>query len=91
MHALLIGCRELLKLGGLVAIIEGGSFLAIQWGSRKTLCPWRLANWVEEVQDISFQLEGSFHHILREVNERLMVSLRRECLLILFLLMSNDV
>ena len=27
------GCQELLKLGGLAAIIEGDSFLAIQWGS----------------------------------------------------------
>lgn len=49
MYALLIGCRELLKLGGLVAIIEGDSFSAIQWGSRKTSYPWRLSDWVEEV------------------------------------------
>ena len=49
MYALLIGCRELLKLGGLAAIVDGDSFSAIQWGSRKTSCPWRLANWEEEV------------------------------------------
>ena len=30
--------------------------------------PWRLAEWVEEVLDISNQLQPSFHHILREVN-----------------------
>ena len=45
--ALLICCRELLKLGGFNAIIEGDSFLAIQWGSGRASHPWRLADWVE--------------------------------------------
>ena len=30
--------------------------------------PWRLADWVEEVLDISNRLHASFHHILREAN-----------------------
>ena len=29
---------------------------------------WRLANWVEEVQDISKRWGASFHHIVREAN-----------------------
>ena len=44
MYALLIGCRELLKLGGLAAIIEGDSFSVIKWSPRKTSFPWRLAD-----------------------------------------------
>ena len=69
MYAILIGGGELLNLGGLVAIIEGDSFSVIQWGSRKTSYPWRLADWMEEVKDISFQLDVSFHHIFRKANE----------------------
>ena len=41
MYALLICCRELLKLGGRSPIIEGDSFSAIQWGSGKASYPWR--------------------------------------------------
>lgn len=68
MFALLVGCWELLKLGALLAIIDGDSFSSIQWGSWKISHPWRLTNWVEEAQDISSQHEASFHHILREAN-----------------------
>lgn len=51
------------------AIIEGGSFSAIQWGSVKSPYPWRLVDLVEEVQDISSQLGASFKHFLREAND----------------------
>lgn len=34
-----ISCRELRKLGTANPIIEGDSFSAIQWGSRKDQCP----------------------------------------------------
>ena len=44
--ALLFGCRELCKLGGYKAIIEGDSFSAIQWASGKSTFPWRLADLV---------------------------------------------
>ena len=54
MCALLVGCRE---LRGLSAIIERDSFSAIQWGLGNTSYPWKLADWVEEVQDISSQLD----------------------------------
>lgn len=44
MFASLVGCHELKNLGGYSAIIEGYSFSAIQWGSKETSFPWRLAN-----------------------------------------------
>eukprot|EP00268_Persea_americana_P043744 TRINITY_DN4402_c0_g1_i2.p7 TRINITY_DN4402_c0_g1~~TRINITY_DN4402_c0_g1_i2.p7 ORF type:complete len:104 (+),score=30.42 TRINITY_DN4402_c0_g1_i2:3517-3828(+) len=63
-YALLIGCRELLSLGGYNAIIEGDSVSAIQWGSGKASHPYL----VEELQDIAKQLGASFHHVHREAN-----------------------
>lgn len=50
-------------------IVKGDSFYAIHWGSCKSKCPWRLADWVEEVQAISGQLSCSFNHILGKANE----------------------
>lgn len=91
MYALLVGCRELLKLGGLLAIIEGDSFSAIQWGLRKTSYPWKLADWVKAAHDISSQLSASFRHILWEANDTPMVLLKRECFAILFLLVFDNV
>ena len=51
--ALPIGCRELSRLDGYKAIIEGDSFSTIQWGSGKSSHP----HWVEEVHDISQKLD----------------------------------
>ena len=68
LFALLIGCRELRRFGCLNPILERDSFSSIQWGSGKAIHPWRLADWVEEVQDISSLLGASFHHVLREAN-----------------------
>lgn len=48
-YALLIGYHELLRLRGYNVIIEGDSFSAIQWGSRKATASWRLVDWVKEV------------------------------------------
>lgn len=56
--AMLMGCCQLCDLVGLNAIIEGGSFLAIQWGLGKSKCPWRITDWVEEIQHISAQLRS---------------------------------
>ncbi|XXG42545.1 hypothetical protein AAC387_Pa01g2800 [Persea americana] len=67
-YAMLIGCHELLSLGGYNAIIEGDSYSAIQWGSGKASHPWTLTDLVEEVKDIDKQLGASFHHIHREAN-----------------------
>lgn len=53
-------------MGGINPILEGDSFLAIQWGSGKAIYLWRLADWVEEVQDISRKKDASFLIILRE-------------------------
>ena len=67
-YALLLGCRELEKLGGAYLIIEGDSFSTIQWASSKASYPWRIAAWVEEVQDSSKKIGASFCHILWEAN-----------------------
>lgn len=64
MPASFMGCHELQNLGGYSAIIEGYSFSAIQWGSKETSFPWRLANWVEDVQDTTSQLNFTLSHIL---------------------------
>ena len=63
--ALPIGCRQLLRVGFLNPFL-GDSFLAIQWGSGKAIHPWRLGDWVEEVQDILRQTRASSNHFLRE-------------------------
>ena len=55
-YALLVGCRELWKLGGYKEIIEGDSFSAIQWASRKPPFQWRC------------NIEASFNHIPRVAN-----------------------
>ena len=65
LFALLIGCHELSRIGVLNPILEGDSFSSIQWGSGRAIHPWRLEDWVEEVQDISSLLGASLHHILR--------------------------
>eukprot|EP00268_Persea_americana_P030203 TRINITY_DN29242_c0_g1_i1.p1 TRINITY_DN29242_c0_g1~~TRINITY_DN29242_c0_g1_i1.p1 ORF type:complete len:115 (+),score=26.47 TRINITY_DN29242_c0_g1_i1:213-557(+) len=62
-YALLVEFRELRKLGGYIAIIEGDSF------SIKSSYPWSLVYLVEEVQDISSQLGATFHHTIREAND----------------------
>ena len=77
LFALRIGCRELSRIGGLSPIIEGDSVSSIQWGFGKAIHPWRLADWVEEVQDISSLLGASFHLVLREANT-MVDSLARE-------------
>ena len=50
-------------------ILEGDSFSAIQWGSGKASHPWRLADWVEEVQGILRHVAAYFHHFVREAND----------------------
>ena len=64
-YAFLIGCCELEKIGGSCPIIEGDSFSAI---SEKANYLWWIADWVEEVQDISKKMGASLSHILREAN-----------------------
>ena len=66
--ALLIGFHELRSLKGFNAIIEGDSLSAIQWSSKKSSFPWRLAELVEEIQDISSQVGVVSHHFLHEPN-----------------------
>ena len=68
LFAFLIGFRELLQIAGYDAILEGDSFLVIQWCSGSSSYPWKLTDWVEEVHDILRRLGATFHHILREAN-----------------------
>ena len=51
-YALYIVCRELERIGGSHAIIEGDSFSSIPWALEKSIYPWRIVDWVEEVQDL---------------------------------------
>ena len=87
MLAFLIGCRELSRLDGYKALIEGDSFLAIQWGLGKCSHPSRIVDWVEEVHDISQKLDVQFHHIQREANVMADSLAREGVFLLLFLLM----
>ena len=63
-----IGCRELRTMECVNVILEGDSFSIIHWCSRKSSFPWRPAEWVKEVHDISLQLGACFNHILRAAN-----------------------
>lgn len=65
---MLVGCK-LRKIDAFNESVESDSFSAIQWESGKSKCPWRLANWVEEVLCIARRLKCTFKHILREANE----------------------
>lgn len=68
-YAMLMGCHELIQMGSQRAIIEGDLFSAIQWGQGKTQCLQRLADWVEEVHQISKQPHCTFQYVLREAND----------------------
>lgn len=69
--AFLIGsrsCRDRVDIRLFLKVIPFFFFCsAIQWGSGKSSYPWRLVDWMEEVQDISHQ-DAQLHHILREAN-----------------------
>lgn len=56
------------RMGGVIAIIEGDSFSAIQWSSSKSSHLCRLAYLIEVVRDVSGHLGVVFHHMLREAN-----------------------
>lgn len=52
----------------LIPLLRGNSFCAIQWGFGAATCPWRLADWMEEIQNISRQWRCTFSHVLRKAN-----------------------
>lgn len=66
--AIRMGCCELQKIEGYNAMIKKDFFLAILWGSWRCTYPWKFADWVEEIHQISSHLGCSFYHILREAN-----------------------
>ena len=68
MHALFVGCHELRKMEVSKIIIEGDSFSTIQWSLGNCSYPWRLADVVEEVQDILSHLDAVLYHVLRKAN-----------------------
>lgn len=49
---LLLGCRELKEMNDFKAIIEGDSFLAIQWASTSMTYPWWLADLMEKIHSL---------------------------------------
>ena len=81
LFAILVGCRELLQMAGYGAILEGDSFSVIKWCSGSSSYPWRLADWVEEVQDISKRLGATFNHIILRGANAVADSLARDIFL----------
>lgn len=63
---MLMRCHELRLLGGFKAVIECDFFPVTQWGSFKAKGPWRVADWVQQLQYISDQLRCSSNHLLQE-------------------------
>lgn len=57
------------QLDSVETIIEGDSFSAIKWRLCQVKCPWRLADLVDEIIQITQPLQCMFHHVLREAND----------------------
>jgi hypothetical protein len=89
LFALLIGCRELLQMADYGAILEGNSFSVIQWCFGNSSYPWNLADWVEELQDISRRVGATFNIFLGELMSWRIVLLVKEFLGLHCLLMFS--
>lgn len=61
--ALNVGLHEVCRQNILGILVEGDSFCVIQWATSWALAPWYLVDILEEVQDLSTNLEASFHNI----------------------------
>lgn len=62
---LLMGLRELKKLGAHGSTAEGDSFTTIEWGKGIGEGSWKLEHFVNEIQDISCLLGFKLYHVLR--------------------------
>eukprot|EP00268_Persea_americana_P066521 TRINITY_DN906_c1_g1_i4.p1 TRINITY_DN906_c1_g1~~TRINITY_DN906_c1_g1_i4.p1 ORF type:complete len:123 (-),score=20.73 TRINITY_DN906_c1_g1_i4:193-561(-) len=66
--ALNIGLREASCLLPQRLLVEGDSSCVIQWATQSSPPPWYLAEIIEEVLQLSGDLNVSFHHIMRSAN-----------------------
>ena len=66
--ALNIGLRHASRLLLQRLLVEGDSSCVIQWASQSFSPPWYLADIIEEVLQLSGDLNVSFHHIMRSAN-----------------------
>ena len=67
--ALKNGIHEASKLNPQRLLIEGDSYCVIRWASRASNPAWNLANIIEEVIQLSRELNGSFQHIKRSAKQ----------------------
>lgn len=63
---LLMDLQELKKMGAYGTMVEGDSSSVIGWGKGTGEGVWRLANFLNEIHDLSIQLGISYAHIPRE-------------------------
>lgn len=78
MEALLhIGIREAHLRHFQHIVVEGDSLCAIRWASRRCSAPWALMDAVEEVRDLSKDVEISFVHVKTSANGTVIFLQRR--------------
>ena len=88
--ALLIGYRELSRLDGYKAIIEGDSFPVIQWGLGKSSHPWRIADGWRRCTIFLISWMLNFIIFKEKQMSWQIVLLRREFFTLFFLLMFSS-
>lgn len=66
--ALLLGLRELRRLGMVQCIVEGDSQTVISWGSGRGDISWRLAPIFYEIQKLVLSMKYSLKHVDRGQN-----------------------
>ena len=81
--ALRTGIREALKLKPQWLLVEGDSYCVIQWASQSSNPSWILADIIQEVVQLSRELNIAFHHIKDRLIRRRISSSKRECLKLL--------
>lgn len=67
-RGLLKGLKELKKMGQRSYLMERDSEVVIGWGQGKECNAWRLWSLVDEILEMSSELEYSFRHVHREQN-----------------------
>lgn len=65
---LLMGIRELKRMGAVGALIEGDSVVVIGWGQGKGCNTWELWSNVYEINEIALDIGCSFSRFRREQN-----------------------
>ena len=67
--ALRTGIRRASKLNHQRLLVEGDSYCVTQWGSQSSNPPWIVEDIIEEVVQLSRELNISFHQIKRSANQ----------------------